>query len=107
MPGGIAGIRGSQKIIDNATQVVEIFRTLDPEETDPEERAKVRLLQYKNTMSGQNGVADIYFDMGTYVEECPPWITAARQRRQPASKPTKKEEKLIEEKEETDMPWDK
>jgi RecA-family ATPase len=48
-PAGMSGSRGSQKILDNATQVIEIFRDLDPDVMDPREKAKVILYQYKDT----------------------------------------------------------
>lgn len=68
VPWWVAGIRWSQKIIDNATQVFEIFRDLDPENTDPKDKATTTLYQYKNTMGGTNGMAEIFFN-GEYVED--------------------------------------
>jgi hypothetical protein len=47
-PAGMAGMRGSQKIMDNATQVFEIYRDLDPD-SPPEERNKVSITQIKDT----------------------------------------------------------
>lgn len=68
-PGGMAWIRGSQKIIDNASQIIEVFRDQDPDNTDMESKAKVEVLQYKNRMAGTNGFAEIYFRTWTYHEE--------------------------------------
>lgn len=65
---GTESIRWNQKIQDNATQIIEIYRNTDPEETDPEERAKVRLKQYKHTMAWVNWYAEMYFYKGTYVQ---------------------------------------
>lgn len=65
--GWVEGIRGSQKIIDNATQVIEIYRNTDPEEIDKEEKSKVRLKQYKHTMAGLSGYVEIYFSKWTYL----------------------------------------
>jgi hypothetical protein len=42
-------MRGSQKIMDNATQVFEIYRELDPDNTDETEKAKVEIIQMKDT----------------------------------------------------------
>jgi len=67
MPAGISWLRGSQKILDNATQVIEIFRDLDPETTDAE-KSKVSLFQYKDTFEWANGFAEIYFNKGEYVD---------------------------------------
>lgn len=66
--GWVEWIRGSQKIIDNASQVLEIYRNTDPEEMDQEEKAKVRIKQYKHTMAGVSGYAEIYFNKWTYEE---------------------------------------
>ena len=70
-PWWVWGIRWSQKVIDNATQVIEIWRTLDPEEDDKEEKAKVKLFQYKNTITWMNGYAEIYFNKWDYQENNP------------------------------------
>jgi len=45
---GIAGMRGSQKIMDNATQVFEIYRDLDPMCSNEEKRI-VEISQLKDT----------------------------------------------------------
>lgn len=47
-PAGMSGMRGSQKIMDNATQVLEIYRDLDPDSAE-EDRNKVTLYQMKDT----------------------------------------------------------
>jgi len=47
-------MRGSQKIMDNATQVFEIYRDLDPDETDPLTKATVEIAQMKDTFEGAN-----------------------------------------------------
>jgi hypothetical protein len=49
----MAGMRGSQKIMDNATQVFEIYRDLDPD-CPPEDRNKVVITQLKDTFEGAN-----------------------------------------------------
>lgn len=66
---GIAGMRWSQKIMDNATQVFEIYRDLDPEEQDPLEKAKVEIVQIKDTFEWANGSKEIYFYKGNYYDE--------------------------------------
>jgi len=58
----MSGMRGSQKIMDNATQVIEIRRDLDPQTESAEEKAKVELYQYKDTFEGANGYCGIYFN---------------------------------------------
>jgi hypothetical protein len=58
----MVGVRGTQKILDNSTQVFEVYRDLDPENTNPETKAKVTLYQYKDTFEGANGFVDIYFN---------------------------------------------
>ncbi len=68
-PAGISWSRWSQKIIDNATQSIEIWRDLDPEQLDEKHKAKVYLYQYKDTMEGNNNVIDIYFNKWNYEEE--------------------------------------
>lgn len=65
-PAGMAGMRWSQKIMDNATQVFEIYRDLDPD-CLPEERNKVSITQLKDTFEWANGFVDIYFDKWDYV----------------------------------------
>jgi hypothetical protein len=50
---GIAGMRGSQKIMDNCTQVFEIYRDLDPE--IPEiDKPTVEIIQMKDSAEGNN-----------------------------------------------------
>jgi hypothetical protein len=47
-------MRGSQKIMDNATQVIEIYRDIDPDEEDKKTKARVELAQIKDTFEGAN-----------------------------------------------------
>lgn len=68
MPAWMVGVRGTQKILDNSTQVFEVYRDLDPENTNPETKAKVTLYQYKDTFEGANGFVDIYFNKWDYTE---------------------------------------
>lgn len=70
-PWWIAGMRWSQKIMDNATQVIEIFRDLDPD-CPPEDRSRVTITQMKDTFEGSNWFVDIYFHKWDY-QETPPW----------------------------------
>lgn len=65
-PWWISKVRSSQKIIDNATLVLEIFRDLDPDISDEEERAKVTLFQYKDTFGGVNASIDFKFEDWEY-----------------------------------------
>ena len=65
---GMARLRWSQKIMDNATQVFEIYRDLDPD-IDELDRGKVELIQYKDTAEGANGSVEIYFHKGNYYEK--------------------------------------
>ncbi len=67
-PAGMSWLRWSQKILDNATQVIEIWRDLDPETEDPEMKALVQLHQYKDTFEWANGYIDIYFDKWSYKD---------------------------------------
>jgi RecA-family ATPase len=62
------GMRGSQKIMDNATQVFEIYRDLDPDIQDDTERSKVEIIQMKDTFEGANGTKEIYFYKGDYYD---------------------------------------
>lgn len=62
-------MRGSQKIMDNATQVFEIYRDLDPDETDKKFKAKVEIIQMKDTFEGANGFEEIYFYKWEYIDE--------------------------------------
>lgn len=66
---GLSWMRWSQKIMDNATQVFEIYRDLDPEETDPTQKAKVELTQIKDTFEWANGLYEIYFYKWNYYDE--------------------------------------
>lgn len=68
-PAGTIWLRGNQKITDNATQVIEVWRDLDPENTDPRCRAEVQLHQYKDTFEWANGYCKIYFNKWDYKEE--------------------------------------
>jgi len=67
-PWGVGAFRWSQKVIDNSTQVVEIWRDLDPENTDDEIKKEVKLMQYKDTIGWNNGISNIIFDKGEYLE---------------------------------------
>lgn len=69
-PAGMAGMRWSQKIMDNATQVFEIYRDLDPD-SPPEERNKVSITQLKDTFEWANGFENIYFHKWDYVDKAP------------------------------------
>lgn len=65
----LSWMRGSQKIMDNATQMFEINRDLDPDITDELERAKVEIIQMKDTFEGANWVETIYFYKWDYYDE--------------------------------------
>lgn len=65
----IGGMRWSQKIMDNATQVFEIYRELDPDNTDELEKAKVEIVQMKDTFEGANWFETIYFFKWDYYDE--------------------------------------
>ena len=67
-PAWMSGMRWSQKILDNATQVIEIWRDLDPDIPD-NEKNKVQLFQYKDTFEWANWVATIYFRKWWYHEQ--------------------------------------
>lgn len=64
----LSGMRWSQKIMDNATQVFEIYRDLDPDIEDETERSRVEIVQMKDTFEGANGTKDIYFYKGDYYD---------------------------------------
>lgn len=66
---GLSWMRGSQKIMDNATQVFEIYRDLDPDITDEFERAKVDIIQMKDSFEWANGTKTIYFYKWNYYDE--------------------------------------
>ena len=70
LPAGMSGMRGSQKIMDNATQVMEIYRDLDPD-CPQDERNRVSITQLKDTFEWANWFVDIYFHKWEYVEENP------------------------------------
>ena len=67
-PAWMSGLRWSQKILDNATQVIEIYRDLDPDITD-EDKKVVTLYQYKDTFEWSNWYVEILFDKWWYVEK--------------------------------------
>jgi hypothetical protein len=50
----MVGLRGTQKILDNSTQVFEVYRDLDPENNNVQDKARVTLYQYKDTFEGAN-----------------------------------------------------
>ena len=54
--------------MDNATQVFEIYRELDPDNTDETEKAKVEIIQMKDTFEWANWIKDIYFYKGNYYD---------------------------------------
>ena len=68
LPAGMSGMRGSQKIMDNDTQVMEIYRDLDPD-CPQDERNRVSITQLKDTFEWANWFVDIYFHKWEYVEE--------------------------------------
>jgi replicative DNA helicase len=65
-PWWVTGIRWSQKIIDNATLVFELFRNLDPDDLW-EEKSKVQLILYKDTMDWATGTVDLRFNQWDYL----------------------------------------
>lgn len=71
LPAWMVGLRGTQKILDNSTQVFEVYRDLDPENTDVKDKARVTLYQYKDTFEWANWSVDIYFNKWDYTEQ---WI---------------------------------
>lgn len=61
--------RSTQKIIDDATIVLEIFRDLDPTVKEKSyDKARVELWQYKDTFWWVTGMEDMFFDNWEYVE---------------------------------------
>ena len=64
-------ISWTQKTIDNATQVFELHRDLDPELEDPKEKANVLLIQHKDSAEWANWLVNIYFRKWEYIPE---WI---------------------------------
>lgn len=60
-------LRWSQKILDNATQVIEIHRDLDPD-ISAEEKKIVSLYQYKDTFDWANWIAEMIFHKWDYLE---------------------------------------
>lgn len=71
LPAWMVGLRWTQKILDNSTQVFEVYRDLDPENTDVKDKARVTLYQYKDTFEWANWSVDIYFNKWDYTEQ---WI---------------------------------
>lgn len=69
LPAGMSGIRWSQKVLDNSTQVIEIRRDLDPDITDKIEKSKVYFYQYKDTFEWGNWQATVYFHKWDYYEQ--------------------------------------
>lgn len=67
LPAGMSWLRWSQKILDNATQVMEIWRDLDPDLLE-NTRDEVCIYQYKDTFEWANWVASIYFHKWDYYE---------------------------------------
>jgi len=64
-----AWIRGNQKIIDNSTQVFEIYRDLDPDTVNEVEKARVEIIQNKDTFEWANGFESIYFYKADYYDK--------------------------------------
>jgi RecA-family ATPase len=64
------GMRWSQKIIDNSTQIFEVYRDLDPD-SPPERRSEVEIIQMKDSFEWNNGYETIYFNRWTYQEDDP------------------------------------
>lgn len=73
---GLAGMRWSQKIMDNATQLFEIYRELDPDEIDELTKAKVEIIQMKDTFEWANWFVEIYFYKSEYYDEA--WYKQAK-----------------------------
>ena len=65
---GAIWLRWSQKIIDNATQVFEIWRDLDPDR-EWDDRYLTEIIQLKDTFEWANGREKIYFWKWEYVDK--------------------------------------
>lgn len=63
----MASVRWSQKIWDNATIMIQIWRDKDPDLND-EDKSRVSLLQFKDTEWGVIAKSDIYFRNGKYYD---------------------------------------
>ena len=59
-------IRGSQKLIDNSSLVFEIYRDLDPDAIENDKK-RVELILYKDTMDGATWIVELEFQAGEYV----------------------------------------
>lgn len=68
-PAGLQGMRGSQKIMDNCTQLFELFREIDPDETDDFIKSRVTLIQMKDTFEWAVGKEDLFFYKSSYYDE--------------------------------------
>jgi len=66
-PGWIAKLRSSQKIVDNSTLILEVWRDTDPDEESEKVRKTTKLCLYKDTFAWLIWTIDIYFINWTYV----------------------------------------
>lgn len=70
MPWGLDGLRGSQKIIDNCTQFIEVFRDLDP--ACPEVHNITEIISWKDTQGWPHWLVRLKFEKGRFVDWIPP-----------------------------------
>ena len=67
VPAGVEWLRGSQKIVDNSTQIFEVFRDLDPDSYDFTDNV-TQIIQLKDTFGWPKWYKKIQFKEWTYIE---------------------------------------
>jgi replicative DNA helicase len=70
LPWGLDWLRGSQKIIDNCTQFLEVFRDLDPD--DPSMHKITEIIQRKDTQWWPKWKVLLEFQKGRFIDYVPP-----------------------------------
>jgi replicative DNA helicase len=66
-PWWASAIRWSQKIIDNASLVFELYRNLDPDEEDKDEKKITKLILLKDTMDWATWTVNLEFNKWDYL----------------------------------------
>jgi len=68
-PWWLAKLRWTQKIVDDSSIILEVWRDQDPEQEDTKEKATVKIYQLKDTIWWVTWVSNIYYNRWEYEND--------------------------------------